>query len=215
VTNRPQEAQEYAAHSLWRKRCCEHATKDCADEGVEPIFLTEATGSVNEIVELRVQGSRLLCRERVCAPGVLREFFEPRRNFPLLAPGEGRILANVIESRVEKRLSASLKLSPHIRHFEIALNVLKPTAKASNERLPAIFVDRPIYTVPDYAAPDVVRRIGDDGETRHGQLVFHSDFRVVVFQIKLVRIESDLLDGLKDSVCLPLPQSRRHRSFPG
>jgi hypothetical protein len=129
---------------------------------------------------------------------------EARCNRVLLGVSEGPIPGNVIGSGPEKQLRVSLNLSPQIRHFEIALNVFEPSANASNERLPAIFVDWPIHAVSDYVASDVVRRIGDYGEIRRRPPVFDADFGVVILQIEFVGIESDLLNGLKDLVRLPL-----------
>jgi hypothetical protein len=129
VTDGPQKPQEHVTRSLRRKQCQEDVTRDRASADVEPIFPTEATRSVNEVVELRVQGSHLRCRERVCAPCVLSQGLESCYNLFLLVRGEPRILGNVIGIRAEQP-GLSPKLSPKIRRFEIAFNLCKPGADA-------------------------------------------------------------------------------------
>jgi hypothetical protein len=78
----------------------------------EPIFPTEALRSVDEIVELRVEGARLRCRERARASHLLGQFLESRCDLVLLVRSERRIVGNVIGSGTTQQLSISLKLSP-------------------------------------------------------------------------------------------------------
>ena len=50
----PDGPEEHVACRVWRKRRGEDVTKDHPNEGVAPIDPTEATRSVNEVIELRV-----------------------------------------------------------------------------------------------------------------------------------------------------------------
>lgn len=109
--NGPDGPKEHVACGVWRKRHGEDVTNDHPKEGVAPIDPTEATRSVNEVIDLRVQDSGLRFRERVCAPRVRRPSSESPCNLFLLVRSERRILGNVIKIGSEQ-LSLSLKFSP-------------------------------------------------------------------------------------------------------
>ena len=98
--------------SLRWKRCRKNVTKDRPSADVDPIFPTDATRSVGEVVELPVQSLHLRCRERVCAPHMLSQCLESRCNLVLLVQSEGRILDNVIKNGAAESLRLPLKLSP-------------------------------------------------------------------------------------------------------
>jgi hypothetical protein len=100
VTDGLRKPQEHVTSSFRWKRCRKDVSKDRPKADVEPIFPTEATRSVNEVVELRVQGSHLRCRERVCASHMLSQCLESGCNLILLVRSEGRILDNVIGNGV-------------------------------------------------------------------------------------------------------------------
>jgi hypothetical protein len=112
VTDGSHKLQEHVTGSLRWKRCRKDVTKDRPSADIDPIFPTEATRRVSEVVELRVQGVHLRCRERVCAPHMLSQRLESRCNLVLLVQSEGRIFDNVIGNGAAEQLRLPLKLSP-------------------------------------------------------------------------------------------------------